>query len=468
MTIEPIGVVALILGLIGLCLEPPFLIYVFFGSTLLGAAAALVLTSLGGATIQPAHLLLGILAVKLLSRRDVRAAVLNATTFGNPGFWLVITVGYAVLSAYLLPRLFMGQTLVFPVRADDYHATSLAPSTSNLTQSVYFIGDCICFLMFYGLGSSESGRKSLCNAALMCVVLNLVFAALDLVTFATGTTELLSFIRNSTYSILNEHEVAGFKRIVGSFVEASSFGFYTLGYFAFALSLWFNGIKPRFTAWLSALSFVALMASTSTTGYFGLTVFIFAQLCFLGLKLLAMPISWRRMAFLIGVPFVGVLVILAIAMNDEAFAYISDLLNQTVLNKMSTSSGIERSSWNNQAIQNFIDTFGFGVGNGSVRASSFPVAVIASLGFPGAMAYAAFLLSALLGRSKEASQEVHTTRVAARSACFAWLIAATASAGVVDLGLAFFSFAAVACLNPFVASARPFVGLVTHVERLES
>jgi len=42
-------------------------------------------------------------------------------------------------------------------------------------------------------------------------------------------------------------------------------------------------------------------------------------------------------------------------------------------------------------------------------------------------------------------------QTAAKSACFAWLIAATSSAGFIDLGLAFFSFAAVACTTRTLA-----------------
>ena len=70
----------------------------------------------------------------------------------------------------------------------------------------------------------------------------------------------------------------------------------------------------------------------------------------------------------------------AIALNDNASAYAQNLIDTMVLNKLSTASGIERSAWNEQALQNFFDTFGFGVGNGSVRASSFPIGVLASLG----------------------------------------------------------------------------------------
>jgi hypothetical protein len=137
MTVEPIGLIALLVGMIGLFVEQSFIVYAFFASTLLGAAAALILNSLGGATIQPAHLLLGFLTVKLLASRNVRAGALRAVAVGSPGFWLLVTVGYATMTAYLLPRFFHGQTFAFSTRAQgENYAAPLAPTTANLTQSV--------------------------------------------------------------------------------------------------------------------------------------------------------------------------------------------------------------------------------------------------------------------------------------------------------------------------------------------
>ena len=457
MSVELIGVITFIFGLIGLFVGPNFIVYAFFGSTLLGAAAALILDSLGGTTIQPAHLLLGFLAVKLLGARDARLGSLKAITFGSPGFWLLATTVYATISAYVMPRLFMGQTMAFVVRAQGTgsYAAPLAPTTSNLTQSVYLIGDCICFLVLVGFGSSKAGRRCLGQAALMCVILNLVFAVLDLTTYATGTTEIMSYIRNSTYSILSDTEIAGFKRIVGSFVEASTFGYWTLGYFAFANSLWLNGIAPRLTLSLSALSFVALLFSTSTTAYVGLSLFLFAQLVMIVFNSMLRPIRPQMIIFATCLPFLLSLVVVLICLNDASYARFSDLLNTLVLNKMSTSSGVERSSWNSQALQNFSDTYGFGVGNGSVRASSFLIAVIASFGFIGGTAYALFLMTIWFKKRQNEIHEIWALQTAARAACFAWLIAATTSSAFIDLGLPFFAFAALACAEVPVSYTVP-------------
>jgi hypothetical protein len=228
---------------------------------------------------------------------------------------------------------------------------------------VYFIGDFVCFFVLCGFASSDSGRKILARAALACVILNLIFVVLDLVTYSTNTTELLSFIRNSTYSMLSDTELAGFKRIVGSFVEASSFSYWTMGYFAFATSLWLNGIATRLTLCLSILSFVALLFSTSTTAYVGMAVFLFLQFVATGFKLLFRPVRPQMIVFLVALPMIFGLIVVMICLNDASYSYVANLLDTLVLNKMSTASGVERSNWNSQAIQNFLDTFGFGAGN---------------------------------------------------------------------------------------------------------
>jgi hypothetical protein len=464
MSVEPIGLLALLVGIIGLFVEDSFIVYAFLASTLLGAAAAVILTALGGATIQPAHLLLGFLTVKLMRSPDVRTGALRAVRLGSPGFWLLITAIYTAITAYLLPRLFLGQTFAFTVRAQgENYAALLVPSTSNLTQSVYFVGDCICFLALSGFGNQEAAWKSLGRAAMTCVIANLGFAAVDLATYATNTADLLSFIRNSTYSMMSDTEVAGFKRIVGSFVEASSFGYWTLGYFAFATSLWLSGVAVRLTLVLSILSFFALLFSTSTTAYAGMSGYLVVEFFAVALRFVFRPVRSQMLIFLFGVPLGLALVIVAICLNDASYAYITNLLDELVLNKMSTGSGIERSTWNRQAIQNFLDTYGFGVGNGSVRASSFPVAVIASLGFLGAASYGAFVLTIWLRKQRPGqSAETLATQKAARSACLAWLIAATASGSFIDLGLPFFAFAALACVDPVKRRTRTLPAVRTE------
>jgi len=448
MTIEIIGLIAAILGVLGLVAGPAFLVFLFITSTLLGASAAFVLDSLGGASISPAHLLLGFIVVGLLSRPAIVQHSLAGLAFPKAGFWLLITVIYSLCTAIFLPRLFAGLTYVFPVRADGgYTLVPLAPSTANFTQSVYFTSDFLCFIALYGYAGLPQGWRLITKVALWCAALNLVFGVVDIVTYWTNTTELLSFIRNANYRMLNDSEVAGFKRIVGSFTEAAAFGSTTLGYFGFCLKLWLEGYHTRLTFTLAVLSLGAMVFSTSTTAYVGLSTFLVLIYLECLFKLLARPVPTQTIMFLIAAPILATLVIVAIALNDETRSYIQDLLNTMVFNKLSTDSGVERSAWNTHAIQNFFDTWGIGAGNGSVRAASFLAAVLASLGVVGAFTYGAFLLFVFLGNCEPAWTDPYAKAVssAAKSVCLAWFIASSIAGAFIDLSLPFYLFAALAC-----------------------
>jgi len=454
MTVEIIGIIAVLIGFISIYREPPFIVYIFVCSTLLGAAAGLILDSLGGATVSPAHLLLGFLGYRLLSDPEIAREAAEAVKPGRPGFWLALTVGFSLVTAYLFPRLFAGQTYVFPVRAQNQFTEALQPANSNLTQSVYFIGDLICFMVVSAVAATRSGTRIMMNAVLTGAVLNLVFAALDLLTYFTGTADLLSFIRNSTYTIYADDQAGGLKRIVGSFTESSSFGSMTLGYFALTLRLWLMGLYPRFTLIVTFLSLLALLFATSTTAYVGLAIYfvmLYAEMLVRALSRSGTP-QMRWLVF--GTPVLLLVLLLLIALNDESWAYFQNLLDTFVLKKMNTASGEERSSWNRQALQSFFDTAGFGVGNGSARASSFLIAVLASLGVIGTPLFVTFMIGVFRGGRTSADPLSPTLQLGAKSTCLAWLISSSISGTQMDLGLSFYLFAAVACAkqSPLAAS----------------
>jgi hypothetical protein len=450
MTVEFVGIFALLIGILSFYCPQSFIVYMFFCTTLLGAAAAFVLTNLGGTNISPAHLLLCFLVVRLFRTPEILRNAMRGIAFGRAGFWLLLTAIYSTFTAYLMPRIFAGQTMIFAVRAQTSFSIPLVPAMSNLTQSIYFLGDLVCFIVIYAFASTKSGHRVVGKAIIACAVVNLVFAALDILTYLTNTAELFAPIRNANYSMLNDSEIAGFKRIVGSFTEASAFGAITLGYFAFTGKLWLLGVYPRLSGILALLSLTALVFSTSTTAYVGVSVLLFY--CYLETLVLALwrPVTRYMVFFLVGAPLVALVSITAIAMNDSYSSYIQGLLNTMVLNKMSTDSGVERSSWNRQALQNFFDTYGFGAGNGSVRASSILFGIPASLGVVGTLFFSLFFAKLFLGKPKgvQFGRVDDAFRLAAKYACLAWFISGATSGAVIDLGLGFFAVAAFACANP--------------------
>lgn len=462
MHVEPIGIATLVAGLLSLAFGLRFATWVFAFATLLGASAALILPAFGNANIQPAHLLLAFLVAAFATRRAVFRRMLGATQFPKPGFWLAMMVLFAIVSAYYFPRVFSGMTEVFGLRTDSTGRvvlTPLAPSSGNLTQSVYLIGDLICFIAMYAYARGANGKRIIAQAILICAVANLAFAALDLAASATNTSEWLAFFRNATYRQLEDVDALGTKRIVGSFSEASAFGFATLGFFAFSMQLWLDGAYRRTALGIALLSLLALIFSTSTTAYVGMSMFLALALARSFTRMTAARATPQVVAFMLVCPVIIAGIAAIILLNEQLSAYAHDTMQSALFDKLTSSSGLERSAWNTQALTNFTDTYGLGAGVGSLRASSLPIAVLGSMGVAGAMLYGIFLGS-LFWRREGAAQPPLSASVqsAARSACLALLIAAAFTSSLVDVGLPFFILAALASAEP--DPSRPRSGLV--------
>ena len=218
MSMEPIGVLTILIGLICLTLGTGALVHGLAILAVLGAAAAMLI---GAANIQPGHVMLVFLAFGALSRRREAAAAIRALHPNEPGFWFACLVIYGVATAFLMPRLFAGITEIVPLGTtvfDDTGSTvPLAPVSSNVTQSLYLSTTLLCLVTLTAIAGTRQGFSAVFNALLACCIANTVFAVLDIATYATGTQELLGFIRNARYTRHTDTEIAGMKRIVGSY-----------------------------------------------------------------------------------------------------------------------------------------------------------------------------------------------------------------------------------------------------------
>lgn len=458
MQIEVIGAITVILGLVGWIAGPRFAIPIFVVSTLLSAAAALILTALGGANIQPAHLLLGFLALSAaMSRASLRRAA-AALLPPRAGFWLLLTAVYAMLSAVFLPRIFAGATYVFAIARTELGpaiiSMPLGPTSGNITQSVYFLGDLLCFLVFYDAASRPSGMTTAVNAIVAAATINLGFAAVDYATYLAGLGDVLGIIRNANYRMLDDTAVLGFKRIVGSFPEASTFAYFTSGFFAFSTKLWLDGVHPRLTGAVASLSLLLLALATSSTGYAATSGFL-ALLFVVSLARALFRLVRRSTMVLATVfPLVMAIGLIGLRLDEPLWRTASAIVDASIFDKMSSSSGIERGKWNEQALVNFADTHGLGAGDGSVRTSSFPLAVLGNIGIFGALTYGAFLLSLFFGRANGWQHPLPSScQSAARWACLTQLVGASVAGSFIDLGLPFFIFAGIACAGPERVSA---------------
>lgn len=461
MSLEPIGLATLAIGLICLLLGYRTATTILVVAGLFGSAAALIV---GSANIQPGHLFLGFVAMASLTRRREALAFIRALHPNEPGFWLACMVLYGIVSAFLLPRILAGITQIIPLGSSQFDDTGstvpLVPVSGNLTQSVYLSANLLCFCMIVAIGSTRDGFKAIFNGLVAYAVANTFFALLDLGTYATGTQDLLGFMRNAQYTLHTEDEVNGMKRIVGSFTEASSFARSTLGVLGLTGTLWLCAYRPALTGTIALASIMLLILSTSSTGLVGVPVVLLilyaTALSRCGLQASA---RYSSVAVIYG-PLLMIVVGLVVLLDARASALVRDYVDLVILDKSNSDSGIERSTWNVVALQNFLDSWGLGVGLGTARASSFVLALLATVGLPGAVFYAVFASTALLRGQASARSFSADARLAARNACFGLLIGDLLVSPVIDQGLFFYVLAAIASAQPergtiWAASVKP-------------
>jgi hypothetical protein len=215
----------------------------------------------------------------------------------------------------------------------------------------------------------------------------------------------------------------------------------------FSATLWLNKVRAGYSGTVALILLLLLLISTSSTAYVGLTTYLFC---------LTVVLVWRalvhgkvpRMGPLIYGGTLGLMVISSVILYDPGvLTRVAEFFEVTVVNKLQSSSVIERSSWNEQAWSNFLDTYGAGVGLGSAHPSSFPLVLLSNVGAFGTLLFLLFLFRVFLRIRPNRALPAAAVPRAARQAVLAALIAASVSGGVFDLGVAFYAFAAAATVT---------------------
>ncbi len=451
--LEPIGIFTLALGFYSITRGYGATLSTFIVLTLLGSAAAV---TVGGSSVQPAHLFLLFLTIAALRSNELPAIAMKSFRLGKPAFWLTCLVLYGAISAYFSPRLFAGMSYIIPLGASEYPSTGgtvpLGPVSSNLTQTIYLAADLVCFVTVAAVCSTPTGFRAALNGLLAYAAVNVMFAALDLATSATGTQDLLQFMRNAQYTFHDSDTVNGMKRIVGSWPEASAFAGMTVGALGFTGTLWICGRKAGLSGPLALCSLVLIIMSTSSTGL------IAAPICLVLLYLTALlrcgvsPESRRSTAVVLLAPPIVVTLALVVVLQESLFRPLYEYVDLLVLSKSTSSSAVERGSWNAAAWQNFVDSLGLGVGLGTARTSSFPLALLSNVGVPGAVLFLFFTVTALRPRMAARTLE-SDVRLAACNGCLCLLIGSLVAGPTVDLGLLFFVMAGLTASRPVAKAA---------------
>jgi hypothetical protein len=458
MSIEPIGVLTILAGVICLFLGYRATFATLVPATLLGSAAAILI---GSANVQPAHLFLAFAIAAVLARPQEVAVAIDAIKPPQPGFWLLCLVIYGVTTAFLIPGLLAGTIQIIPLGTSEFGNTGytvpLGPVSSNLTQSIYLVADFTCFIMTLAVATTPAGFMTATAAILAYAAGNALFAVLDIVTYNTGTQWLLDFVRNAQYTLHVEEEVVGLKRIVGSFPEASAFAHSTIAVVGFTGTMFVCRRLPAWTGILAFASLGLLIFSTSSAGLATvlplLAILYITALTRFGFDSQNRPYTT---AAVLCVPLLILALILAAQLDLDTSKPVRDYLDALIFSKSNTDSAIVRSSWNSSALQNFLDSYGFGLGLGTVRASSYPIAVLSNVGIPGAIFCLLFAITGFLRRRGTPGSFAADVRLAARNACLAIIIGDTFAGTTVEQGLLFYVLAGTACAEPECYVERVF------------
>lgn len=425
---------------------------------LFGSTATLSISALGDAPILPAVLLMPFLVWRAVADKSISLSP-RLLLHPEPGFWLLLLVVWEVIGAFALPRLFEGETMVFSTNrgvTSTVVLMPLKPLSTNITQSVYAILGLVCFLSVLTLLDSERRMAKVRDAVLLLAAINIGAALLQLAENYLGFPRILDLFRNASYGTFRSGEVGGLLRIYGTFPETSAFSAFTLALFAFAASLCRDGERPLYSGAIALASLLLLVITTSSTAYAGL----------LGYGVIATLIAWsqaywHRLPLKLGptILMLWVLAVLAcfvLLLKPQVFVRVFEFFDLTLVNKLDTASGRERSMWTRQGWINVMDTYGLGIGYGSGRTSSLPMALLSNIGIIGAGLFLAFL-SHLLPKAVAGLPPV-TTAVskAARHGLLISLIAGAVSGTMADPGMVFYVLAAIAA-----------AGIVPKVSRAE-
>jgi hypothetical protein len=446
--IVPSTGIAAVLVAVMVAMGPYRGLLVFFALMPMGAMAAFNLPAAGGASITASDLAIIVLFLAVAFRSGAVGDMIGTMRPGQPGFLLLLFLGYATLATLFFPRVFEGQTDVFGIgrisNAVGIVIRPLRPDGGNLSQLFRMFSSILAFITLAALFRRKPDLSAIRAGVIAATLVHVVLGVLDVVSYAAGALWLMEPFRTANYTLAINHEMAGIKRMIGGFPEASAFGYFTLGLFGFWLRSWLADPKDRWSVLYLGLSFAVLLRSTSTSAYVA-SVFLVLLVVLTGVLGNRTGAVARRAGWVVGLSMAMIPVAVFAAVGAyELVPEIKAFMHRVLLDKMSSDSGVERMSWNLQAFRNFLDTWMLGAGLGSVRASNWVVACLATSGLVGAGLMFAWVWSVLTLRCPGATTEQRIMIVALQTGCLGLLVRALVVKASPNLDVLFFAMAGAA------------------------
>ncbi len=353
-------------------------------TSIFDAASAL---NVAGSPISPWILALVIcLPAKILSRRMRWKSI---PELNRPAFLtLVAFIAYALFSSVAFPFLFHGILVSNARNGNNQH---LAWTFSNFAQPCYLLAAFTLYLI-----GIHSTREQLRLAVVWYIRACICIACFSMYQLANAILHVpfpsAILYSNTTHVIFGAYKISGVWRLNSTLTEASAAAFYL----SVGLALHGWQLATHRIRWQPAATFLlmltALVLTVSSTGYACLVVLA------VGGGLLFLRYSFRRQA---AAP-IKVLLLLAILATAVPLLLLSNVgpiigkVFQTVLvDKKGTDSYRDRTMLNTLALQTSRDSYYFGAGWGSVRASSLACSLMGNVGIPGVLLFTLALLQML-------------------------------------------------------------------------
>lgn len=407
-----------------------------------GATAAMTLTALGGSSPLIYTMFAALLLTAVAARRRIWFDL--GSVFGSirPVWILTSLMAYAIVGAWLFPRFFAGQTSVFVQSKTSLAVVeaSLAPVSGNISQTGYFILGGLTAVALCALLLHSNRIDQVRRGFFIWCALHVGMGLVDFIGKNAGAGDLLLPIKTANYVMITGAVEAGFARITGAFSEASSFGGVSVACLAFCYTYW-RRTKSRRAQWLAAILLFLTVLSTSSTAYVALAILCIPVSFSILLSVLKGRVESDEILITALMIVAGVTVMGISLFNSGMLEPFVRLIESTIINKADSASGQERTYWNLKSLQAFLDTSGLGIGFGSSRASSWPIAVLSQLGFFGSLMMV-ILLGVLvrgLGNLRAwVDPETDAVVASVRNAALASVVAASLAGGSADPGILFF------------------------------
>ena len=296
---------------------------------------------------------------------------------------LVAFLVWSVLVTLLAPLLFNAQPVLTP-NGVGAELTAGIVTTSNIAQMGYlFLG--VCVVIF--LGRSPRATPQLLGLAAGLTTLLCLWRYFHQ-TFGLPFPDDV-FDNSPAFSYV-ETAPKGVQRFRGILSEPAGLAVSSLVTMSYMLprALRVRGVRRWGAVLIAAAACYLGIISTSATFVVGGALVLAVVGVSLGFGFLVRRVSIGAVATVVGC----VLVLVALAILPVVYGFVEDTVNA----KVSSSSYTERSGANGSSYAIFLDTWGFGVGLGSSRASSFLPGLLSTTGLIGTVLFVAAVVTLLV------------------------------------------------------------------------